>query len=75
MKFMSGIEKSKRKSFLFLKNMSSCNIGKVINLEKVAQGMIGELGEPCVAECNRCPGVDAELLTDGQVFLKVLSIT
>ena len=46
----------------------------MFNLEKVAERVVGELGEPGVTEGDGGPGVDAEVFADGQVLLKVLAV-
>ena len=43
-------------------------------LEEVAEGVVGELREPRVAEGDRGPGVDVEFFADGEVLFKVLAV-
>ena len=46
----------------------------MFNLEKVAERVVGELGEPGVTEGDGGSGVDVQLLAEGQVLLVVLAV-
>ena len=49
-------------------------VSKDIYLEEVPESVVGELGEPGVAESDGGPWVDVELLADVEVLLEVLAV-